>query len=272
MVSSSHANEAILCVNLIGMRLFKMSAISIFKIIYYLLLAALARGAASSATRNYIVVLKSPLSARAVSDHFTWANTVHARSLSVHPRSDNIPVGVTSNFSLDGSTAYTGEFTASVAELLRRSDDVEDIEDDARMVRVSTRQSTASAPPELAPPQAQRFPPTRDRRQDPEVVTQEGAPPHLARLSHLDPGQKTYVYRSRGAGRGMFAYVLDGGVLEEHVEFGGRVVKGKNEYMMRKHKPRDGQGTAIAGLIAGSTTGVVKEATIVDVKIAHKDV
>ena len=80
-----------------------------------------------------------------------------------------------------------------------------------------------------------------------------------------------YGYRS--AGDGVYAYIVDTGVLETHTDFaivggGSRVTSGKN-IISSTASPRDdnGHGTHIAGTIGGNRYGVAKAVTLVPVKV-----
>ncbi len=76
------------------------------------------------------------------------------------------------------------------------------------------------------------------------------------------------TYAPSRTGEGVRAYVIDSGVYAEHADFEGRVTDGFDGV-------RDGGGTAdcvghgthVAGILAGATFGVAKEATIVPVRM-----
>lgn len=83
---------------------------------------------------------------------------------------------------------------------------------------------------------------------------------------------QTYIH-PQTAGAGVRVYVLDTGVQSNLSGFGNRVVTGFDALA----KPRDrsmanrdchGHGTGIAGVIASSTHGVARQATIVPVRVA----
>lgn len=113
-----------------------------------------------------------------------------------------------------------------------------------------------------------------------------GAHWNLVRISNRDPPpypHGSYNFRNGVRGKGMFAYVLDTG-LRDHEEFAG----------MEEFKPRidrdviinnvlspdqtqqqedtEGHGTALAGVIAGVTYGMLSGATIVPIKINDHNV
>ena len=74
------------------------------------------------------------------------------------------------------------------------------------------------------------------------------------------------TYRHFGSGRGVTIYVFDGGILDTHPEFTGRVRMGYNAFPNEEHIC-NAHGTAVAGAAAGATLGVAPDAEIVDVKM-----
>ncbi|KAF2967382.1 hypothetical protein GQX73_g6177 [Xylaria multiplex] len=112
------------------------------------------------------------------------------------------------------------------------------------------------------------------------IQTQQGVPSWgLARMCRNGPinprnqdGDMTYTY-SPPNGDGTFAYVIDSGVNGEHKEFrAGCVLQGINSNADSNDTgtgDAHGHGTHIAGIIAGITCGVAKEAKIIPVKASH---
>ena len=83
-------------------------------------------------------------------------------------------------------------------------------------------------------------------------------------------------FRYASTGSGVDIYVLDTGIRRTHTEFTGRVAAGywvpsitvsSVAHTLTSTDDDCGHGTHVAGIAAGSTTGVAKAATIVPVKI-----
>ncbi|KAH9386665.1 cerevisin [Nematocida major] len=95
-------------------------------------------------------------------------------------------------------------------------------------------------------------------------------------LSRMSQGREilaedTFVY-PKTAGKGVRVYVLDTGVEETHSELQGRVERGINVVGGNLETLDDnGHGTHCAGIIAGRTVGVAKNARIVPVKILSEE-
>lgn len=98
-----------------------------------------------------------------------------------------------------------------------------------------------------------------------ELVTQESPPYGLARLSHREIDNSTYVYDD-SAGEGIVAYGIDTGIYIEHSEFGGRAEFGTS-FIEGEESDGNGHGTHTAGTFGGTKYGVAKKVNIVSVKV-----
>jgi subtilisin family serine protease len=101
------------------------------------------------------------------------------------------------------------------------------------------------------------------------MVKQYNAPWGLARISHHSRNHRDYVY-SDTAGTGIYVYVIDTGIRTSHADFNGRAIWGANFMASTSDSDEDGHGTHVAGIIAGETYGVAKNATVIAVKVLDK--
>ncbi len=98
------------------------------------------------------------------------------------------------------------------------------------------------------------------------AATQANPPYGLDRIDQRNlPLSRSYTYATAGAG--VRAYVIDTGTRREHPDFGNRVAPGYNVFDGTTNASDcNGHGTHVAGIVASSTYGVAKAATIVPVK------
>jgi subtilisin family serine protease len=93
----------------------------------------------------------------------------------------------------------------------------------------------------------------------------------LARIAYAGPiggGIVDHYYYDTGAysGVGTTVYIIDTGILETHVDFGGRASWGV-AYAPGGNVDGNGHGTHCAGTAVGTTYGVAKQARVVAVKV-----
>ncbi|KAL6454813.1 RRT12 Subtilase-type proteinase RRT12 [Candida maltosa Xu316] len=102
-----------------------------------------------------------------------------------------------------------------------------------------------------------------------DIVQQDHAPRHLARISRRDrmkPIRKyPFIYDDDFVGKRVNAYVIDSGIAIGHPEFQGRARTGK-DFTIEGPGDKNGHGTHVAGLIGSHTYGVSKCVSIIDVK------
>ncbi len=98
-------------------------------------------------------------------------------------------------------------------------------------------------------------------------ATQTGATWGLDRIDQrARPLNGSYVYNSTGVG--VKAYIIDTGIRQTHVEFGGRAVHGFTAIIdANGSNDCNGHGTHVAGTVGGTTYGVAKFVTLVAVRV-----
>lgn len=89
----------------------------------------------------------------------------------------------------------------------------------------------------------------------------------LDRIDQRDgPLDAKYLYDRTGSG--VYAFIIDTGILASHVDFGGRVETGATAISDgRGTSDCNGHGTHVAGTVGGTTWGVAKEVKLVPVRV-----
>jgi aqualysin 1 len=78
----------------------------------------------------------------------------------------------------------------------------------------------------------------------------------------------SYHYDNTGAG--VYAFIIDTGILSTHVEFAGRVLSGFTSVIDGNGtNDCNGHGTHVSGTVGGSTYGVAKQVTLVPVRVLN---
>ncbi len=80
------------------------------------------------------------------------------------------------------------------------------------------------------------------------------------------------VYAPSGTGAGVTVYVVDTGILSDHVDFGGRVRDGFDAFDPEGHGDDcNGHGTHVAGVIGGTAYGVARSVRLIPVRVLDCD-
>lgn len=102
-----------------------------------------------------------------------------------------------------------------------------------------------------------------------EFITQKKPVYNLARISHSDIDNSSYIYDS-SAGEGIIAYGIDTGIYVDHSEFEGRATLGKS-FIDGEDTDGNGHGTHTAATLGGVTYGVAKKVDLVSVKVLSNE-
>jgi subtilisin family serine protease len=99
------------------------------------------------------------------------------------------------------------------------------------------------------------------------ITEQTGATWGIDRVDQRDlPLNGTYVYNADGTG--VTAYIIDTGIRFDHVEFGGRAVKGFDAVTSGGTAADcNGHGTHVSGTVGGATYGIAKNVRLVAVRV-----
>jgi subtilisin family serine protease len=107
-------------------------------------------------------------------------------------------------------------------------------------------------------------------------TTQANATGGLDRIDQRTlPLSTTFTYTNDGAdydasGNDVKAYIIDTGIRYDHVDFGGRAIRGTDAVTPGGTAADcNGHGTHVAGTVGGSTYGVAKGVTLVAVRVLN---
>ncbi|KAF2743612.1 oryzin precursor [Sporormia fimetaria CBS 119925] len=184
---------------------------------------------------KYIIQLRPDVSIAALAAHHNTVREIHARNiLNRRDLTASEVGGVENEYGFGDFHAYSGGFDAATIDELRKLPEVLNIEEDTIMTTL-------------------------------EIETQSESPWGLGSISSKSGNASDYLYDS-SAGLSTYAYVVDTGIRDTHVEFEGRVQWGYNA-VNDVNTDNAGHGTHVAGTIGSRTYGVAKKATLVAVKI-----
>lgn len=150
---------------------------------------------------------------------------------------------ITDTFALGSFRAFTGEFSGPILQKLYNDPKVTAISRDKKLKLQ-------------------------------EMVLQNNAPSHLVGLSSVSPSShQPFIYHSN-AGNGVDVYLLDTGIDIKHPNLSKiNILKMADltESPVPQGSDPHGHGTAMAGLIASETFGVIKKCNLVDVRVADSN-
>ncbi|KAI8881531.1 hypothetical protein K501DRAFT_324413 [Backusella circina FSU 941] len=186
----------------------------------------------------YIVVFKPDTSETQVTNHINWISTFfHNQSYNGYDDK-----GIHHTYSIGTFKGYSGHFDDRILGAIRKSDQIAYVEQDSYV------HTTA---------------------------LQNSAPWGLARISHRKRlsryNQDKYYFHAELAGKDIRVYIIDTGIYVDHDEFEGRAVWGTTVPRFEQDVDGNGHGTHCAGIVAGSTFGVAKKASLVAVKVMRSD-
>ncbi|KAI8953308.1 peptidase S8/S53 domain-containing protein [Xylaria longipes] len=102
-----------------------------------------------------------------------------------------------------------------------------------------------------------------------DYATQENAPYGIARISHRNRGDNSYI-RDDSDGDGTCVYVIDTGIKIDHPDFGGRASWAAN-FADDEDIDGAGHGTYVAGIVGSNSYGVAKKTQLLAVKVFRND-
>ncbi|KAG0815361.1 hypothetical protein G6F26_010935 [Rhizopus arrhizus] len=189
---------------------------------------------------SYIIMLKNDLSVEQIQDHAEWVSSmVASHAFNTGELLDSsFTAGIKHVYEIPNLKGYAGHFDKKVLDAIRRSEEVEFVEEDSIVYASELQRS---------------------------------APWGLARISTRNAltlrNYNKYNYDEKTAGEGIKVYVIDTGINVDHVDFEGRASWGKTIPTDDNDQDGNGHGSHCAGTIAGKKYGVAKKAEPVAVKV-----
>ncbi|CAM1500527.1 Fc.00g096890.m01.CDS01 [Cosmosporella sp. VM-42] len=205
---------------------------------------------------SYIVTLKPTVTTSDAKLHIEWVNDVHRRSLDKRGSTNGVKRTYDNK---SGYQGYAGSFSKSTIDKIKNNNEVVSVEADRiwKLTLVTKPQKWPSS--KHVKGIKKPVPEVRD------MINQTTATWGLGTVSQRAKGYSYYLYDSL-AGSNTYAYVVDTGVRITHSEFEGRATTAYTAFP-GKWDDTQGHGTHVAGIIAGKTYGVAKNAQIVGVKV-----
>lgn len=149
---------------------------------------------------------------------------------------------ITKSFRIGNFAAFSGNFSDSILDRLKRCPMVADITPDIVFNALDLQE-------------------------------QKNSPLHLSRLSQSDPigenERSSYFYDSKANGANVNVYIIDSGIKTDHPEFEKRAFLGK-DFTGEGSGDTNGHGTHVAGIVGLKTYGVSKKVKLFELKTLDK--
>ncbi|KAF2148094.1 subtilisin-like protein [Myriangium duriaei CBS 260.36] len=167
--------------------------------------------------------------------------------------------------------AYAGTFEKDVLDKLRNRDDVASVEESHILGPDPDEMCGSECEGYIGTKQTYTNQQNEDENTPdqlpPDLIVQKNAPYYLRQISHRDPAnsREGYAYNKSMTVTPRI-YIVDSGIDSQQHDFSCRVVKGYNA-AKGKFKDQLRHGTAVAAVVGGTTYGVLKNCTLIDVRV-----
>ncbi|KAK6068259.1 alkaline proteinase [Seiridium cupressi] len=168
---------------------------------------------------KYIITLREDVAVSDVSSHLNWVSDVHRRRLN-----KRTTVGIENTYNISTWNTYAGELDDETIQQVKDNPEVATVEEDTVMYLWSAGDSSISE----------------------RALTTRG----LETIANRNSGSTSHIYDT-SAGANTYTYIVDGGVLTTHNQFGGRATLGYN-VVGGSHVDTLGHGTNVAGTIGSA--------------------